>query len=301
MKRTLIVILGPTAIGKTDTSIAIAQHFNTEIISADSRQIYRELYIGTATPDSQQLNTVKHHFIQTHSIHQYYNASKYETEALIELDKIFQKNQVAIMSGGSMLYIDAVCKGIDDLPPIDMEIRNEVINRFEKNGLDSLRFELKKVDPDYYAKTDLKNYKRILHALEIFYMTGKPYSSFMTKTKKQRNFEIIKIGLNTERSILHQRINLRVDQMITEGLIDEAKSVYKYKNLNSLNTVGYKELFQYFDGEITLEIAIELIKRNTRRYARRQLTWFNKDENIKWFEPNNYQNIINYIAASFKE
>jgi tRNA dimethylallyltransferase len=301
MKRTLIVILGPTAIGKTNTSIAIAQHFNTEIVSADSRQIYRELYIGTATPDSQQLNTVKHHFIQTHSIHQYYNASKYETEALIELDKIFEKNNVAVMSGGSMLYIDAVCKGIDDLPPIDMEIRNAVIKRCEKDGLDSLRFELKRVDPVYYAKTDLKNYKRILHALEIFYMTGKPYSSFMTKTEKQRNFEIIKIGLNTDRSLLHQRINLRVEQMVANGLIDEAKSVYDFKNLNSLNTVGYKELFQYFDGEITLEEAVELIKRNTRRYARRQLTWFNKDENIKWFEANDYQNIFNYIAASLKE
>lgn len=296
MQNNLIVILGPTAIGKTNTSIKVAQHLNTEIISADSRQIFKELHIGTATPNSQQLNTVKHSFIQSHSIHNYYNASKYEFEALTVIETILQKKQNVVMCGGSMLYIDAVCKGIDDLPSIDQKIRSEIIERYEKEGLDSLRFELKKIDPDFYAVADLKNHKRILHALEIFYMTGKPYSSFMTKKIKQRVFNIIKIGLNTDRAILHQRINQRVEQMIADGLVDEAKSIYKYKNLNSLNTVGYKELFQYFDGEITLEEAIELIKRNTRRYARRQLTWFNKDESIKWFEPGDTKKIIDYIS-----
>ncbi|MBN2263127.1 MAG: tRNA (adenosine(37)-N6)-dimethylallyltransferase MiaA [Prolixibacteraceae bacterium] len=298
MQKNLIVILGPTAIGKTDIAIRVAQHLNTEIISADSRQIFKELQIGTATPNSQQLHTVKHHFIHSHSIHNYYNASKYETEALLAIESILQKNNNVVMSGGSMLYIDAVCKGIDDLPAIDHKIRNEIIERYEKEGLDSLRFELKKIDPDFYAVTDLKNYKRILHALEIFYMTGKPYSSFMTKNIKQRDFNIIKIGLNTDRAILHQRINQRVDQMINDGLVDEARQVYAYKHLNSLNTVGYKELFDYFDNKITLSEAIELIKRNSRRYARRQLTWFNKDKNIKWFEPGDTKVIIDYISET---
>lgn len=294
MQKKLIVIVGPTGIGKTDIAITVAKHLNTEIISADSRQIFRELQIGTATPNSQQLHTVKHHFIKSHSIQEYYNASMYESEALIELNNIFQTKNIAVISGGSMLYVDAVCKGIDDLPSVDLKIRNEITKRFETEGIDNLRFELKKIDPDYYATVDLKNHKRIIHALEVYYQSGKTYSSFMTKPQKKREFEIIKIGLNTNRETLHQRINQRVDQMINDGLIDEARSVYQFKHLNSLNTVGYRELFDYFDGNITLETAIELIKRNTRRYARRQITWYNKDESITWFEPQNVSEIISF-------
>jgi tRNA dimethylallyltransferase len=297
VEKTLIVILGPTAIGKTSVSINIAKRLHTEIISSDSRQIFKELYIGTAVPDSQQLRTVKHHFIQSHSIHNYYNASLYESEVLHTIENLFRKHKQLVMCGGSMLYIDAVCKGIDDLPPIDHKVRDEVIARYQTEGLENLRFELKKVDPDYYATADLKNYKRIIHALEIFYMTGKPYSTFMTNSSKTRDFNIIKIGLNTDRAELHKRINLRVDQMITDGLVEEARTVYPFKNLNTLNTVGYKELFDYFDGGISFEDAVELIKRNSRRYARRQLTWFNKDQTIKWFEPCDTENIWQYIEA----
>jgi len=301
MDKTLIVILGPTGIGKTALSLKIALKYNTEIISADSRQIFKELHIGTATPDSQQLHTVNHNFIQSHSIHDYYNASKYEIEVIDKLKQLFKIYNEVVMTGGSMLYIDAVCNGIDDLPPIDQKIRNEVIQRFEKEGLDSLRLELKKIDPVYYAKADLKNHKKIIHALEIFYMSGKKYSSFMTKIKKQRDFNIIKIGLNTDRAILHERINKRVDQMIADGLLDEARSVYQYKHLTTMNTVGYRELFDYFDNKTTLEKAVELIKRNSRRYARRQLTWFNKDKSITWFEPNEEDKIIEFVDNRLKE
>lgn len=295
MAKTLIIVLGPTGIGKTNLSIEIASHLKTEIISADSRQIYKELHIGTATPNSQQLHTVKHHFIQTHSIHNYYNASQFEIEVLQKLNLLFIKYDTVVMTGGSMLYIDVVCNGIDDLPEIDTEIRNQLEARFKEEGLESLRHELQKIDPEYYDIVDLKNHKRILHALEIYYSTGKKYSSFRTNSKKTRDFEIIKIGLNTDRSILHQRINLRVDKMVEEGLIEEAKSVYSYKHLNSLNTVGYKELFSYFDNEITKVEAIELIKRNSRRYARRQLTWFNKDKQIVWFDINEHEKVLAYL------
>ena len=301
MTKTLIIILGPTAIGKTDLSIEVAKHYNTEIISCDSRQIYKELSIGTAIPNPQQLHTVNHRMIQNHSITEYYNASDYEVEAMKNIEEVFDSHDQAIMSGGSMMFIDVVCNGIDDLPTIDPEIRKEIINRFEKEGLEPLRVELKRIDPEYYSIVDLKNHKRILHALEIFYMTGKKYSELRTNTKKKRDFDIIKIGLNTDRSILHKRINARVDKMIEEGLIEEVRAVCPFRQLNSLNTVGYKELFDYFDNNITLDDAIELIKRNSRRYARRQLTWFNKDKTIKWFEPNQTQEIINYLDTTIKE
>ena len=301
MTKTLIIILGPTAIGKTDLSIEVAKHYNTEIISCDSRQIYKELSIGTAIPDSQQLHTVNHRMIQNHSITEYYNASDYEVEAMKNIEEVFDSHDQAIMSGGSMMFIDVVCNGIDDLPTIDPEIRKEIIQRFEKDGLDPLRVELKRIDPEYYSIVDLKNHKRILHALEIFYMTGKKYSELRTNTKKKRDFDIIKIGMNTDRSILHKRINARVDKMIEEGLIEEVRAVCPFRQLNSLNTVGYKELFEYFDNNITLDDAIELIKRNSRRYARRQLTWFNKDKEIKWFEPNQTQEIINYLDSTIRE
>lgn len=300
MAKTLIIVLGPTGIGKTSLSIQIASNLNTEIISADSRQIYKELCIGTAVPNSQELHTVKHNFIQTHSIHSYYNASMYEQEALNIIKNRFSKTDNLVMAGGSMLYIDVVCNGIDDLPEIDFTVRKELETRLEKEGIESLRLELQKIDPIYYNSVDLKNHKRILHALEVFYITGKPYSSFRTNTKKQRDFNIIKIGLNTNRSVLHERINHRVDQMMKEGLLEEAKSVYPFKELNSLNTVGYKELFAYFDGEISLEKAIELIKRNSRRYARRQLTWFNKDKSIEWFDINETDQVIPYIQKKLE-
>lgn len=295
MIKTLVVIVGPTGIGKTDTSIKIAQHYKTEIISADSRQIYKETCIGTATPDSQQLHTVKHNFIQTQSIHNYYNASMFEKDVLKTITNLFSQHNIIIMTGGSMLYIDAVCDGIDDLPKIDIEVREELIKRYQNEGLENLRIELKKIDPEYYAITDLKNHKRILHALEIFYITGKTFSSFRTNTKKPRDFNIVKIGLNTDRPLLHERINKRVDQMIANGLIDEARTLFPYRNLNSLNTVGYKELFDYFDGTIELNKAVELIKRNSRRYARRQLTWFRRDKNIKWFDINQTEEIDLYL------
>lgn len=295
MDKTLIIILGPTAIGKTSISIEAATLLNTEIISADSRQIFRELSIGTAVPDSQQLNIVKHHMVQNHSIHEYFSASNFEVEALEIISSIFEKKDYAIMTGGSMLYIDALCNGIDDLPTIDTDVRKNIIDRFEKEGLEPLRFELKKIDPEYYETSDIKNPKRVMHALEIFYMTGKKYSSLRTNTKKQRDFNIVKIGLNTERKILHERINLRVDEMIKNGLVEEARSVYEFKNLNSLKTVGYKELFSYFENEIDLTTAIDLIKRNSRRYARKQLTWFNADPEIIWFDPADNNKIFNFI------
>lgn len=295
MDKTLIVIVGPTGIGKTSLSIAVARQLKTEIISADSRQIYRELRIGTAVPDSQQLHTVKHNFIQSHSIHQYYNAAQFESEVIELLDTKFRVYNEIVMTGGSMMYIDAVCDGIDDLPKIDHELRKAVIDKYENEGLDSLRRILKKVDPDYYASVDLKNHKRIMHALEIYYLTGKPYSSFRTNTKQSRPFHVLKIGLNTDRQVLHERINQRVDQMVANGLVEEARSVYPHRSLNSLNTVGYRELFEHFDGATTEAEAIELIKRNSRRYARRQLTWFRKDESIHWFEPEQEKEVIEFI------
>ncbi|MCF8357812.1 MAG: tRNA (adenosine(37)-N6)-dimethylallyltransferase MiaA [Prolixibacteraceae bacterium] len=297
MTKNLILILGPTAIGKTRVSIQIAKHFNTEIISADSRQIYRELSIGTALPNAQQLHTVKHHLIHNHSIHEYYNAAHYEKEALEKIEHLFQKNDTVIMTGGSMLYIDVVCNGIDDLPDVDPEIRENLTKRFQNEGLENLRLELKKIDPAYYKTADLKNPKRILHALEIFYTTGKTYSSMLTRKKVNRDFNIVKIGLNTNRQFLHERINKRVDEMIENGLIKEARSVFPYCHLNSLNTVGYKELFLHFENKLTLNEAIERIKRNTRRYARRQITWFRKDKEITWFEPEEVKEIINNIET----
>jgi tRNA dimethylallyltransferase len=297
MKKYVVIILGPTAIGKTSLSISIANHYKTEIISADSRQIFKELSIGTAIPDSQQLNTVKHHMVQNHSIHEYYNASNFEIEALECCNSIFAKKEIIVMTGGSMLYIDTFCNGIDDLPTIDPEIRQNVINTFEQEGIESIRHELKKIDPEYYQLVDLKNYKRILHALEVYYMTGKKYSSFRRNTKKERDFDIIKIGLNMDRKSLHARINNRVDKMMNDGLLQEARNLIDFKHLNSLNTVGYKELFDFFDEKISLNEAIDLIKRNTRRYARKQLTWFNRDTDICWFSPDQIEEIIQYIDS----
>ena len=298
MKKTLIVLVGATGIGKTSTAIKIAQHFKTEIISSDSRQVYKELSIGTAVPEIEELQSCKHHFIQTHSIHENYNASIFETEALKLLEQLYQKHNVIVMAGGSMLYIDALCNGIDDLPTVDKEIRDSLVERFELEGLEGLRLQLKTIDPVYYAEVDLKNPKRILHALEISIMTGKPYSSFRTNAKKTRSFDILKIGINTDRQVLYSRINQRVDGMIEKGLINEAKNVYPHKGINPLNTVGYKELFAYFDGDMSEDEAIELIKKNTRNYARKQLSWFRRDNTITWFEPERTDDIINFLELN---
>jgi len=301
MQKYLIVLTGPTGIGKTDVGIKIAQHFNTEIISSDSRQIFKELTIGTAVPGTIELTTVKHHFIQTHSIEENYNASRFENDTLNVINSIFKKNDLVLMVGGSMLYIDAVCNGIDIMPDVDPEIRKSLKDKFENEGLESLRILLKKIDPDYYNSVDLKNPNRLIHALEICIMTGKPYSSFRSNPKKNRSFSIIKIGLNCDRNVLHNQINLRVDQMIVAGLESEARNLYHLKHLNALNTVGYRELFSFFSGEITREKAIELIKRNSRRYARKQLTWFRNDNEMNWFEPSQTNEIITFIENRISE
>lgn len=295
--KSLIVIVGPTGIGKTDLSIDIAKEFGTEIISSDSRQVYKELKIGTAVPTDDQLAEVKHHFIGNKSIYDYYNASMFEFEVLDTLGNLYKKFDQVVMTGGSGMYINAVCDGIDDLPTIDQKLRDDLIKKHEEEGIESLRMQLKIVDPVSYEKVDLKNAKRILKALEVSIQTGKPYSSFLSKTKKKRDFNIIRIGLERDREELYDRINLRVDQMIEEGLVEEARRFYPDRNLNSLNTVGYKELFEHFDGDITLEKAIELIKRNSRHYAKRQISWFARDNNWNWFNPKQKEEIIGFIKS----
>ena len=292
---TLIVITGPTAVGKTDLAISIALKFKAEIISADSRQIYREISIGTAKPSPDQLQRVPHHFIGSRSVTEYYNAFTYEVEVLELLGNLFQKHPVTVIVGGSGMYIDAVCNGIDDLPTIDQELRTNLLRKFEQEGLEYLWGQLKLLDPDYFATVDLKNHKRLLKAIEVSLMTGRPYSSLLTGVKKKREFRIVKIGLNMERDLLYDRINKRVDLMMQQGLPEEVKSLSEYSHLNALNTVGYKELFSYLRGECSLDEAAELIKRNTRRYAKRQLTWFMRDEEICWFAPDETSGIDAYI------
>ena len=299
-KKSLIVIAGPTAVGKSHIAVELAKHLETEIISCDSRQIYKELSIGTAVPDFSELAGIRHHFLQNKSIHRYYNASMFENEVLELLDDLFTTKNVVIMAGGSGMYIDAVCKGIDDLPSVDDEIRNQLQNQYQNEGIESLRTMLKKLDPDYYKTVDLKNTKRILKALEVSLMAGKAYSSFLTNLKKERSFEIIKTGLNIQREVLYERINTRVDRMIQQGLVDEAKRYFEFRNLNALNTVGYKEIFMYLEGSLTLDEAIDLIKRNTRKYARRQLTWFRKYNDIKWFDPPDIVKIEEYINEQLR-
>ena len=291
----LIVICGPTGIGKTKVAIEAAQALSCEIISADSRQIYKEMSIGTAVPSEQELAAVRHHFIQTHSIHSYYNASMFEVEVLDFLNEYFRKNNCIIMVGGSGLYIDAVCKGIDDLPTIEKAVRDKWQKIFKDKGLEFLQEQVKAKDPEYFSTADIQNPKRLLKALEVFEMTGKPYSTFLKKKPRERSFSILKVGLNTERSILYERINQRVDRMMEAGLVEEAKKLHPYKHLTPLNTVGYKELFAHFDGKLTLEEAREQIQNHTRAYARRQLTWFRRDKDIQWFEPQNTEYIISIL------
>lgn len=296
-KKTLIVLIGPTGVGKTDLSISIAEKYKSPIISADSRQLYSELKIGTAAPTEEYLKRVKHHFVGTLKLTDYYSAAQYESDVICLLDELFKEKDTILLTGGSMMYIDAICKGIDDIPTVDSDTRQMMMEKYEKEGLERLCAELKLLDPEYYSIVDLKNPKRVIHALEICYMTGKTYTSFRTGNKKQRPFSIIKIGLCRDREELYERINKRVDIMISDGLVDEVKSVYKYKDLNSLNTVGYKEIIQYLDGNCTLDFAIEKIKQNSRIYSRKQMTWFKRDNEITWFHPDNKEEIMKFIES----
>lgn len=283
-KPTLIVIAGPTAVGKTKFCLNLAKKYQTSIISADSRQFYRELKIGTAAPTEQELQTVPHYFIAHLSIHDYYSTSRFEQDVLQLLPSLFQQNQVVIMTGGSGLYLDTVCHGIDELPDPDPEIRQYVIALYEKKGIEELRKQLRILDYDYYQKVDIANYKRLMRAIEVSLQTGMPYSKFLQQKRKKRDFEIEKYCLVRPREILFERINQRVDEMMENNLLQEAKQLHPYKKLNALNTVGYKELFQYIEGQITLEEAINNIKVNTRRYAKRQLNWFKRDPNYQYID-----------------
>jgi tRNA dimethylallyltransferase len=291
----LIVITGPTAVGKTDLCLKVARQLGVPIINADSRQLYRELKIGTAAPTPQQLQQVRHYFVGTLSIGDYYSASMYEQDVLSLLEEHFHHNDYALLAGGSMMYIDAVCNGIDDIPTVDEETRALLKRRLAEEGLPALVEQLRQLDPEHYAIVDRQNPRRVVHALEICLMTGKTYTSFRRSEKKDRPFSIIKIGLNRDRSELYNRINRRVDAMMAEGLLDEVRSLTPFKETNALNTVGYKELFDYFDGRWSLEEAVERIKGNTRRYARKQLTWYKRDSQMSWFHPDKEKEIMTYI------
>lgn len=293
---TLIVVTGPTAVGKTALTIEIAKHYGIPIINADSRQIYKELKIGTASPTAEQMQQVKHYFVGTKSISDYYNASMYEQEVVQLLEKLFVDSPVQLLSGGSMMYIDAVCNGIDDIPTVRDDIRNEMKRRYQEEGLDALCEDLRRLDPEHYEVVDRQNHRRVIHALEICYQTGKTYTSFRTQKRKERPFQIVKIGLTRDRQELYDRINQRVDTMMSEGLLDEVRSVSAYRSTNALNTVGYKELFDYIDGRWPLEEAVERIKGNTRRYARKQLTWYKRDEQVTWFHPDQQDKILKFIS-----
>lgn len=278
----LIVLLGPTGVGKTELSIDLAEYYQTSIVSADSRQFFKGLEIGTAAPTPEDLQRVPHHLVGMLNVEDYYSASEFERDALSIIEEEHKSHDIVIASGGSMMYIDALCNGIDDVPTIDDNLRKELYDLYAREGLEPIRAQLKVLDPSFYNEVDLKNYKRVIHALEVCLMTGKPYSTFRTKTKKERPFHIIKIGLMREREELYERINQRVDKMMQQGLLEEAKRWYPQRQLNSLNTVGYKELFKYLDGEWTLDFAVEKIKQNSRIYSRKQMTWFKRDKEIHW-------------------
>ena len=295
MTNTLIVVLGPTGVGKSAVAFSLACHFNCDIISADSRQFYREMTIGTAVPPDSFLDLVKHHFIKFISVKDYYSSSLFERDVLKLLPELFDKSRIVVMAGGSGMYIDAVCNGIDDIPDIDPMVREKYNILYREEGLESLRSALKLLDPEYYSKVDLRNHKRIIRALEICETTGRTYSSFRTRRKAKRDFDIIKIGLNRERLVLYEMINCRVDQMIAQGLEDEVRSLFQHKDLNALKCVGYSEFFDFFEGKISRDKAIELIKRNSRRYAKRQLTWWAKDDEIHWLDPDRILDIIKDI------
>lgn len=293
--KTLVVVIGPTGVGKTELCLRVAEHYGTPIVNADSRQIFAELPIGTAAPTKEQQQRVQHFFVGTHHVDDYYSAAMYEHDAINTLNALFKTHDIVVLSGGSMMYVDAVCKGIDDIPTVDNRTRSLYKRRLNEEGLPALVAELKERDPQHWEIVDRNNPRRVVHALEICYMTGKTYSSFRTNTHKIRPFEILKIGIDRPREELYDRINKRVIDMIEKGLEKEARAMYPRKGLNALNTVGYKEMFAYFDGLIAREEAIRQIQSNTRRYMRKQLTWFKKDTSIKWFSPDNVEDILNYI------
>lgn len=297
MQHTLLILLGPTGVGKTELSLRIAEQLGSPIISADSRQLYKDLPIGTAAPTPEQLARVQHYMVGTLELSDYYSASQFETDVLSLLSLLYKdkEHEAVVMTGGSMMYIDAVTKGIDDIPTVRPDIREQIWKEYEAGGLAPILEELKQADPVHYDEVDRQNYKRVIHAVEICRQTGQPYSSFRTRSRKVRPFRIVQIGLTRDREELYDRINRRVDQMMADGLLEEAHRVYPYRQLNSLNTVGYKELFNYFDGEWTLDLAIEKIKRNSRVYARKQMTWFKRDPEITWFHPDQEQEILAFI------
>lgn len=300
MKKSLIVLLGPTAVGKTELSLQLAERLGCPIISADSRQLYRDMVVATAAPTREQLARVPHHFIGTLSLTDYYSAAQYEADALALIEQLFTRHDTLLLTGGSMMYIDAVCNGIDEIPTISDEVRRAVVTRYEEEGLDVLLEELQRLDPDFYEKVDRRNPKRVIHAVEICRMTGQPYSSLRTETKKERPFDIVKIGLTRPREELYERINSRVDAMMRDGLEAEARKLYPYRHLNALNTVGYKEMFAYFDGTYDLPTAVEKIKRNTRVYARKQMTWFRRDDTIVWFTPDDRLKLFAYVEKRLR-
>lgn len=293
---TLFVILGPTGVGKTDLSIEVARMLGTSVISCDSRQIYRELSIGVASPSPEQLAAVKHYFIATRSVEEHYSAGQYELDALPIIESEIAANGCAVMVGGSMLYIDAVCRGIDDIPTIDEELRRSVRRIYDKQGIEEVRWRLRLLDPQHYAEVDLRNVKRMLHALEVCYQTGQPFSKLRTGSVKRRSFDIVKIGLNCPREVLYDNIDRRVLKMIQQGLEREVRAVSDKRHLNALNTVGYKEMFAYLDGEYDLDRAIELIQRNTRHYAKKQLSWFKRYGDVQWFSPYDRQRILDMLS-----
>ncbi|SHF82258.1 tRNA (adenosine(37)-N6)-dimethylallyltransferase MiaA [Pedobacter caeni] len=295
LDKTLIVIVGPTGIGKTALAIDLARHFSTEIISADSRQFFKEMEIGTAKPSPEELAAATHHFIDSHSIETLFSTGDFEIQALQLMEELFKKQDLLIMVGGSGLYIDAVCNGLDHLPDTDLNIREKLKQELETNGIESIRQQLKTHDPEYYEKVDQSNPQRMVRGLEFFLSIGEKLSSYQTNSKKQRPFNIIKIGLNMDRTALYQRINLRVDKMMEAGLLEEVKGLQAYRKYNALNTVGYSELFDYLDGNITLDTAVDQIKQNTRRFAKRQLTWFRRDDSTAWFEPTESKAVILHI------
>ena len=292
--KTLIVLLGPTGVGKTELSLQLAEKYHSPILSADSRQLYKDLPIGTAAPTLADMQRVKHYFVGNLELTDYYSASRFEEDVIRLLTELHKTQDTIVMCGGSMMYIDAVCKGIDDIPTIDENLRADLLDLFKKEGLEPIRRQLKLLDPVFYGQVDLKNHKRVIHALEICLMTGKPYSTLRQQDVKRRPFRVIKLGLKRDRAELYDRINRRVDQMMADGLLEEARKVFPFRHLNSLNTVGYKELFNYFDGNWELDFAIEKIKQNSRIYSRKQMTWFKRDPEIRWFHPDEMKEVLNH-------
>lgn len=295
MTKTLFVLSGPTAVGKTELSIRLAEHLGSPILNADSRQMFRDLPIGTAAPTAEEQARVPHYFVGNLGLEDYYSAARYEEESLALMEMLFQTHDHLMMSGGSMMYVDAVCKGIDDIPTISAEVRAEVLARFETEGLDRMLAELRLADPVYYAEVDLRNHKRVVHALEVIYQSGKPFSSFRTGQRKERPFRVVHIGLERPRPELFDRINRRTTLMVEAGFIEEARRVMPYRHFNSLNTVGYKEIFQYLDGEWELDFALDRIRKNTRVYAKKQMTWLAKNPEIRWFHPDDVEAIWQYV------